>query len=56
MRHIIIILTLISLVGCAAALVPSTNYPRQKITDAYWLFDEKSRPLPAEMAKEDTHF
>ena len=48
MRQIIIILTLISLVGCAAALVPSTSDPRQKIADAYWLFDEKSRALPAE--------
>jgi tetratricopeptide (TPR) repeat protein len=48
LRHIIIIFTLISLVGCAAALVPYTSDPRQKIADAYWLFDKKSRPLPAE--------
>jgi len=48
LRHIIIILTLISLVGCAAALVPYTSDPKQKIADAYWLFDEQLRPLPAE--------
>jgi tetratricopeptide (TPR) repeat protein len=48
LRHFIIILALISLVGCAAALVPYTSDPRQKIADAYWLFDEKSRALPAE--------
>ena len=48
MRHIVIILTLISLVGCAAALVPYTNDPKQKVSDAYWLFDEKQRALPAQ--------
>jgi hypothetical protein len=48
LRHIIIVLTLISLAGCAAALVPSTNDPKQKIADAYWLFDEQLRALPAE--------
>lgn len=48
LRHIIIILTLISLAGCAAALVPYTSDPKQKIADAYWLFDEQLRPLPAE--------
>ena len=39
---------LLSLIGCAAALVPYTNDPKQKIADAYWLFDEKYRALPAE--------
>ena len=48
MRHIIIILTLISLAGCAAALVPYTNDPKQKISDAYWLFENKQRALPAQ--------
>ena len=48
LRHIIIILTLILLVGCAAALVPYTSDPKQKIADAYWLFDEQLRALPAE--------
>jgi hypothetical protein len=48
LRHIIIILTLVSLVGCAAALVPYTNDPKQKVSDAYWLFDEKQRALPAQ--------
>jgi len=48
LRHIVIILTLISLVGCAAALVPYTNDPKQKVSDAYWLFDEKQRALPAQ--------
>ena len=45
MRHIIIILTLISLAGCAAALVPYTSDPKQKISDAYWLFDNKQRAV-----------
>ena len=48
LRHIIIILTLISLTGCAAALVPYTSDPKQKIADAYWLFDTKQRALPAQ--------
>lgn len=48
MRYIILILTLISLAGCAAALVPYTGDPKQKIADAYWLFDEQLRALPAE--------
>jgi tetratricopeptide (TPR) repeat protein len=48
LRHIIVILTLISLAGCAAALVPYTSDPKQKISDAYWLFDDKQRALPAQ--------
>ena len=48
LRHIIIIITLISLAGCAAALVPYTSDPKQKIADAYWLFDDKQRALPAQ--------
>ncbi len=36
------------LTGCAAALVPYSSNPKQKIADAYWLFDEKYRALPAE--------
>ena len=48
LRHIIIILTFLSLAGCAAALVPYTSDPKQKISDAYWLFDQKQRALPAQ--------
>jgi tetratricopeptide (TPR) repeat protein len=48
LRHIIIIIALISLAGCAAALVPYTSDPKQKISDAYWLFDNKQRALPAQ--------
>lgn len=48
MRHIIIILTFIALAGCAAALVPYTTDPNQKLSDAYWLFDTKQRALPAQ--------
>lgn len=36
------------LIGCAAALVPYTNDPAKKISQAYWLFDDNQRPLPAE--------
>lgn len=35
-------------VGCAAMLVPETNDPQKKIQDAYMLFDQQQRPLPAE--------
>ncbi len=48
LRNVIVFLTIISLAGCAAALVPHTNDPEQKVTDAYWLFDTKQRPLPAQ--------
>jgi hypothetical protein len=48
LRHILIILSLAALVGCAATLVPYTSDPKQKIADAYWLFDEQLRALPAE--------
>ena len=34
--------------GCAAALVPQTGDPKEKIAWAYWLFDDSLRPLPAE--------
>lgn len=48
LRHTIIILTFITLAGCAAALVPYTSDPNQKLSDAYWLFDTKQRALPAQ--------
>ncbi len=48
MRHILIIVMLTTLVGCAAALVPYTSDPKQMIANAYWLFDDEERPLPAE--------
>lgn len=48
LRRILIIILLAGLVGCAAALVPYTSDPKQKIADAYWLFDEQLRALPAE--------
>lgn len=48
LRHILIIILLAGLVGCAAALVPYTSDPKQKIADAYWLFGEQLRALPAE--------
>ncbi|SMM99413.1 hypothetical protein SPONL_561 [uncultured Candidatus Thioglobus sp.] len=46
----IISISLISILlsGCAAMGVHSTNDPDQKINDAYMLFDEQQRPLPAE--------
>ncbi len=47
----ILILTLfvgILLIGCAAIGVISTNDPNQKIADAFWLFDEQQRGIPAE--------
>ena len=34
--------------GCAAALVPYTDDPKQKVANAKWLFEEKHRALPAE--------
>ena len=39
---------IITLSGCAAALVPATSDPNKKIDYAYMLFDEQQRPLPAE--------
>lgn len=48
MRHILIIVMLTTLAGCAAALVPYTSDPKQMIANAYWLFDDQVRPLPAE--------
>ncbi|UTP72335.1 hypothetical protein NLG07_10135 [Alteromonas sp. LMIT006] len=48
LRTAIIVLLFSNLLGCAAALVPYTSDPKQKISDAYWLFDQNERPLPAE--------
>lgn len=48
LKMIFILFTVIFFTGCAAVGVLSTNDPKQKITDAYWLFDEKRRPLRAE--------
>ena len=47
-KYISLILLTFILSGCAAVGVATTNDPKQKITDAYWLFDEKRRPLRAE--------
>lgn len=48
MKKLSLILLTFILNGCAAAFVPTTSDPKQKIADAYWLFDEKQRPLRAE--------
>ncbi len=36
------------LTGCAAMGVPATGNPDKKVANAYTLFDEQQRPLPAE--------
>lgn len=48
LRSIPLIFLLAFLTGCAAAGVPYTSDPAKKISYAYWLFDDKLRPLPAE--------
>ncbi|WP_158683957.1 hypothetical protein [Pseudoalteromonas sp. T1lg10] len=48
LRHSLFAITIIFLTGCAAALVPYTSDPNQKLSDAYWLFDTKQRALPAQ--------
>ncbi len=48
LKIVIVLFAGFFLTGCAAVGVLSTNNPKQKIADAYWLFDEKQRPLRAE--------
>ncbi len=45
---IILVLSLLTGTGCAAMLVMATTNPDQKVRDAYMLFDQQYRPLPAE--------
>jgi hypothetical protein len=47
-RTFILMICIVLLAGCSAALVPYTSDPKKKIDYAYWLFVEKDRAIPAE--------
>lgn len=47
MLKFILLLPLLPLIGCAAALVPESSNPRTKINQATTLFNEQQRPVGA---------
>jgi hypothetical protein len=48
MKNILITFLFLSLLGCAAALVPESNSPRAKIDQATALFNQQGRQIGAE--------
>jgi tetratricopeptide (TPR) repeat protein len=42
------LLASLAMVGCVAAMVPSSNNPYAKLNEAQYLYEKSNRPLPAE--------